>query len=257
MSWDPSLPSVCVFSHPNHEGAVLGLVQRLRPTLVFLTDGGGAQRVAETRRALEQIDLLDRAHFLDCSEQSFYDALLDRNAGFFLEQARRVRAILAEIAPARVFCDAVEFYNPVHDVSLPMVRAALGPDASSRVFEIPLIFQEPAPEERYAIQRVPAAEAARAHDLRLTPAELAAKLACRSSVYHMLRAQLPQMDALSPDHLGLEVVAEARTGAVAPGPERVLRYEWRGERLRQAGAVERVITHRDHYVPVASELLAA
>jgi hypothetical protein len=254
---DPLRRRVCVFSHPNHEGAVLGLIQRLRPHLLFLTDGGGERRVDETRRALGELGLLDRARFLDCTEQSFYDALLDGRSDFFLEQAKRVRGAMEEIAPEHVFCDAVEFYNPVHDVSLPIVRAALAGESRTRVFEVPLIYQEPGAEERYAIQRLPESEAARAHDLDLTPEELQAKLRCRKDVYHMLRAQLPQLDQLAPEHLGREVVADARTGVVRPDAGRVLRYEWRGARLREAGAIERVITYRDHYAPVASELLAA
>jgi hypothetical protein len=254
---EPSLARACIFSHPNHEGAVLGLVQRLRPYLVFLTDGGGERRVNETRRALADVGLLDRAQFLDCTEQSFYDALLDRNADFFLEQVKRVRAALENLAPAHVFCDAVEFYNPVHDVSLPIVRAALEGLGRTQVFEVPLIYQQPGSEERYAIQRLPESEAERAHELELTPAELGAKLRCRSAVYHMLRAQLPQLEQLSPEDLAREVVAEARPGLVQPGASRVLRYEWRGERLRESGAIERVITYRDHYAPVASALLAA
>jgi hypothetical protein len=51
---DASAARLFVFSHPNHEGAVLGMVQRLRPHLVFLTDGGGERRVNETRAALPE-----------------------------------------------------------------------------------------------------------------------------------------------------------------------------------------------------------
>jgi hypothetical protein len=57
---DASATRLFVFSHPNHEGAVLGMIQRLRPHLVFLNDGGGERRVSETRAALAQIGLLER-----------------------------------------------------------------------------------------------------------------------------------------------------------------------------------------------------
>lgn len=254
---DASAARLFVFSHPNHEGAVLGMVQRLRPHLVFLTDGGGERRVNETREALARIGLLDRARFLDCTEASFYAALLDRRSDFFLEQAKRVRAVAESVRPALVFCDAAELYNPVHDVSLPIVRAALAGLPHAGVFEVPLIFQEPAPDERYRIQRLPDADPARAWELRLSPDELAVKLDCRERIYHQLRAQLPAVATLEPAHLGREVVAAAREGLPAPGPGRVLRYEWRGARLRDAGLVDRVITWRDHYVPSMSPLLAA
>lgn len=89
---DSSTRRLAVFSHPNHELAAFGLVQRLRPHLLYLTDGGGAARVAETRRGLESIGMAEHARFLDHSEGSFYAALLARDATFFRQIADAVRS---------------------------------------------------------------------------------------------------------------------------------------------------------------------
>ncbi len=40
-----------VLSHPNHEAAIFGIVQRLRPKLVILTDGGGEPGADAARAA--------------------------------------------------------------------------------------------------------------------------------------------------------------------------------------------------------------
>jgi hypothetical protein len=122
---DPGTSRVLVFSHPNHELAVFGLVQRLHPHLIFLTDGGGAERVGQTERGLERIGLRDRAHFLNYTEAAFYEALIEGDVHLFREVARNLRAWLDCIRPAQVLCDAVEFYNPVHDLSLPIALAAV------------------------------------------------------------------------------------------------------------------------------------
>ena len=45
---EASASTIAVFSHPNHELAIFGLLQRLRPRLIYLTDGGGPERVAQT-----------------------------------------------------------------------------------------------------------------------------------------------------------------------------------------------------------------
>ena len=82
--------TLVVFSHPNHEVAVFGLLQRWRPALLYLTDGGGADRVAQTEQGLRSIGLLDRATFLNKSEASFYQALLDVDQPFFDEVAEKV-----------------------------------------------------------------------------------------------------------------------------------------------------------------------
>lgn len=252
---DPATSRVLVFSHPNHELAVYGLLQRLRPHLIFLTDGGGAKRVEQTERGLERISLRDRAQFLDYPEASFYDALLEGDVSLFREVARRIREMLDRVKPEQVLCDAVEFYNPVHDLSLPIVLAALADADDVAVFEVPLLYQVPGDTERYAVQRMPASRAADSVVVQLTEAELNAKLAARDEVYSLLREQLGPVLGLLPDaHFAREEIAAAPPTLPAPDDERVLRYEWRGKLHQQGGAVDRIITYAEHYLPVASSL---
>lgn len=249
--------NVVVFSHPNHELAVFGLLQRLRPRLVYLTDGGGARRVAETVEGLARIGLEGQATFLDHSEASFYTALLAGDAAFFTAVAERVRHGLAAPAPRQVFCDAVEFYNPLHDLALPIVAAALrGSDAA--LFEVPLVYQEVAAAESYVVQRLPPSRRGAQIALRLDDAELAAKCHARDLGYRMLQRQMgPVVSQLSDTHLATEIVAPAATAPAPPGPDCVLRYEWRAQRLLAQGAIERAITWSAHYRPLASVLFGA
>jgi hypothetical protein len=255
---DAATSRVLVFSHPNHELAVYGLVQRLRPHLIFLTDGGGAQRVEQTEQGLERICLRDRALFLDYSEASFYDALLDGNVSLFHEAACQIREALDRIRPEQVLCDAVEFYNPVHDLSLPIVLAALAGADGTALFEVPLVYQVPGDTERYAVQRMPPSRAAGSVVMQLTEAELNAKLAARDEVYSLLRDQLgPVLALLGDEHFAREEIAAAPRVLPVPDDERVLRFEWRGKLHQQRGVVDRVITYAEHYLPVASSLRAA
>src|SRR5262245_11842031 len=113
---DPRIPRAVVFSHPNHEIALFGWLHRTKPPIVYLTDGGGEARVAQTRAGLRSIGCLDRATFLGHTEASLYEALLGRDLRFWRALAEQVRAALAVHAPRQVFCDAVELYNPVHDM---------------------------------------------------------------------------------------------------------------------------------------------
>jgi hypothetical protein len=245
-----------VFSHPNHELAIFGIVQSLRPTLVYLTDGGGERRVAQTRRGLESIGLADRAYFLDYGEQSFYDALLDRDAAFYAEVASRVRELLRDLRPTQVLCDAVEFYNPVHDMSLPIVRAALAHEPDVAVFEVPLVHQKPAGDERYEFQRTSPSRRPDQIEWPLSEAELATKLGARDRIYTALTAQMgPLLAAIPLADLALEVVAPAPASLPEPDGERVVRYEWRARLLLERGEIERGITYADHYLPVATSLL--
>lgn len=251
---DPSLPRLVVTGHPNHELAILGLVQRLRPRLLFLTDGGGDERVDDSRRALAALGLADRARFLGFREGALYRALLDRDAAVFAGLVAEVRAEIERHAPRQILCESVELYNPLHDITLPIVRAAARGLAGVEIVEFPLIAQIPGGGERYRVQR-PAGGAAGAVAFPLTPAELANKLAARAGHYPCLHRQMGDLlDALGDDHCAVEHFAAAAADLPTPGQEHALRYEWRGRRLQERGLVERIITWREHFLPVVEAL---
>jgi hypothetical protein len=245
-----------VFSHPNHELAVFGAVQRLQPHLLFLSDGGGPRRQAETRRGLESISAADRARLLDYPESAYYAALLQRDVEFCRRVVADIASVIDELQPEEVFCDAVEFYNPVHDLCLPLTLAALaGRPNSPPVFEVPLIYQRAAGEEAYAIQRFPTEQGGEQRELHLSDAELSAKLQARASIYCELRQQLAGLlDAVPNRDAALEVWRPCTTATPVPGAGRALRYEWRGRTLQARGAVAEVITYAEHYRPLVADL---
>jgi hypothetical protein len=250
--------NLMVFSHPNHELAVYGLIQKLKPRLIYLTDGGGRERVAQTEEGLAKIGLLQRATFLPFTEDQFYQGLLDHDHGLF-EKVTMALAGAMDMGPFdRVFCDAVEFYNPVHDIALPLVRAALNTihRDGCPIFEVPLIFQVPGPEEKYTCQRLPQMEAEAEIAFDLDDSQAKNKRVASEAVYTLLQAQLrPALGAPPEALIQREVVMRAPVELRLPGPGRVLRYEWRAQRLFDAGKIKRKITHAGHFLPVAESLL--
>lgn len=243
--------TLAVFSHPNHELAVFGLVRRLRPHCVFLTDGGGKRRVKETQMGLESIGLLDRAIFLDHSEASFYEAILRKDARFFLEVAREVREVHSRVDPDQVICDAVECYNPVHDMTLPIVERARYGDLEC-VFETPLIFQKTDPGEVYAVQSVPAG-CRSTFTIGLSAEERESKLRGLNEIYSILRETLGALLLGAKHALEREVLMAAGNPLRAPAPDVALRYERRASELRSLGKVEEEI-RREHYVETVLRL---
>lgn len=250
------MSTLIVFSHPNHELAVFGYLQKLKPHLLFLTDGGGEARVEQTRLGLDSIDLLDKAHFLDHTEDSFYDALLRCDSQFFADVANEVRSQVDVIAAQEVLCDAVEFYNPVHDISLPLVLAALRGRSGPEVLEVPLIHQQSAGAEKFIVQRLPASRASEQIELQLSEAEVAVKQRARDEIYTILSDQLGEVVLGLPNsHLRMEVMAAARRSVPEPGPDVMLRYDQRASLLAATGKIEHRITYDQHYVSVASPLM--
>ncbi|MEA2490045.1 MAG: hypothetical protein QOH21_1837 [Acidobacteriota bacterium] len=249
---DPAIPRLVVTGHPNHELAIFGFVQRARPHLLFLTDGGGPERVDESRRALASIGLLERAKFLDWREQTLYEALLARDVAVLLRLVDEVRAELIALAPRQVICESIELYNPLHDITLPIVRAAAAGLRDLEILEFPLIAQEPAVDERYRVQRFPADRTT--FDLTLDAAELDAKLRARDCEYASLRRTVGDVANVTRERAATEVFARAAEAFPTPGRDHVLRYEWRARLLQERGDIDQIITFADHFVPVANAL---
>lgn len=247
-----SLPTVVVFSHPNHEIAIFALLKKLRPLMVFLTDGGGEHRVEETRKGLRSIDMESQACFLSHSEQSFYDALLHLNTDFFHKVALELKMVLKSAKPEQILCDAVEFYNPVHDMTLAIVGCADDAPWQS-TFEVPLLFQKPGEKESYGVQTVP--DGADRIELPLTEEETAIKKAALEGTYTILRDTLGKVILSSPEALRKETMFRASSPLRMPDPGRLLRYEQRAAALKAEGKVESEITHTFHFLPIVSELL--
>jgi len=275
MFCENGVTTVAVFSHPNHEIAIFGLLQRLKPHLVYLTDGGGEARVEQTRQGLKSIDLLDHAHFLNYTESSLYEALLARDLAFYETVASQLRALFQVIRPLQILCDAIEFYNPLHDMPLPIVRAALRESASAEIFEVPLVSQKPTEAEAYELQRMPASRRGEQIEFQLSQQELAAKVRARDQIYTILLDPTePRPSTLAPrfdqhpyavlgslilklplTHIALEVIAPACSFLPKPGSENVLRYERRAQTLLERRKIERKITYAQHYQPIATSLL--
>lgn len=250
----PEIPRLVVSGHPNHELAIFGFVQRARPRLLFLTDGGSERREDESRRALEAIHLLDRARFLSVSEKELYGALLDRDTKVFAAIAASVRDEIVASGIRQVVCESVEFYNPLHDLTLPIVMAASRGTEGIDIVEFPLISQISASPERYSLQRF--AEPRDVIEFHPTREERAAKLAARDEHYRSLRHQLGSLLAeLDERHLAVEIFAPAAAALPVPGGKTIPRYDLRGRLLQARGDFERAITHEEHFSPVVADLL--
>lgn len=253
--------SIFVFSHPNHEIAVYGMIQRLDPWMIYLTDGGGEHRVSQTKSGLQMIDRLDKAIFLDHSEASFYQGLVDRDTAFFSQVADEIREAFPGQPPSAVFMDAIEFYNPVHDLAVPLVFRAFQDCDEVPKFEIPLVHQVPedGPDgaKGYLIQRFPSKLAKEAQVFGLTQEELDRKIEARDTIYTLLADQLGStLSNLSAAHLGREFTGPApASGAREAGESFALRYDSRAQKLLEEGRIEKPITFREHYLSLTESLL--
>jgi hypothetical protein len=103
------------------------LLQRHRPHLLFLTradSGGDVEREALALYGLGELELTDRATFLNISETDIYRWLLEGDLSPFIELRRKLVAWLEEIQPNSLFGDAFELSNVVHDIGRALLDSA-------------------------------------------------------------------------------------------------------------------------------------
>jgi hypothetical protein len=116
-----------VFAHPGHELAVAGLLQRYRPHLLFVTradSGGDVERERLALYGLGQLGLTERARFLSISEPDIYRWLLEGELSPFIELRQNLLAWLEDIRPNKLFGDAFELSNVVHDIGRALLDSA-------------------------------------------------------------------------------------------------------------------------------------
>ncbi|MEZ0274046.1 MAG: hypothetical protein ACAH88_04020, partial [Roseimicrobium sp.] len=179
----------------------------------------------------------------------------------FRRVAEQVAIVMGTRKPITVCSDAIEYYNPVHDLAAPITRAALvlAGLTECRHYEVPLVHQAPDPAglEKYLVQRLPVEHADNAVVHTLPQAALEAKRTARDEVYSILAEQFGNtLTDLSMEHLGHEVISES-SGELkrGPGDAYVLRYEWRARALLKRGEIQEMITLEDHFQPVADALV--
>lgn len=245
---------VLVIAHPGHELRVFGWLERARPLVFVLTDGSGSRgeaRIGSTSAILDQVSARAGPIYGRMSDRAIYAAMLAHDAGCFAALADELaEALLAEGADG-VVGDAVEGFNPSHDVCRLLVNAAVRIAArrSGRpiaAFDFPL---EAAPDS------CPADRRAGAIRLQLDDAALDRKLAA-ARAYPELQGEVERaLRRFGPALFRTECLCPADdTDRYGWDPARVPYYETYGEERVASGAYDSVLRFRAHMQPIADAL---
>ena len=118
-----------IVAHPGHELRVHHWMENARPLVLVLTDGSGhldAGRLDRTAAVLAGAGTRASATFFGkMPDRELYQAILAGDAKMFGGLADEIAAILADEDIEYVAADAVEGFNPGHDVCRLLVNAAL------------------------------------------------------------------------------------------------------------------------------------
>jgi len=238
--------TVLVMGHPGHELLVHHWIERTHCLRVFaLTDGSGSNgraRTANTKAVLASAGAQIGEPFARLSDRHWYEQILAGNLAPFEQAAHAIAAHLSEPS-ALLVCDAVEHFNPMHDLAA-VVGYLSGRLASRRNQHIswatfPIEF---------ARIDTPIA------DIRLDADAVSRKnLAIES--YPALSAEVRRIRHSSP-HIRIDRELLFTLDVPACFPPRLEAEPYYERFARQRGFVN-IITYRDHVLPLARRLIAA
>lgn len=241
-----------VIGHPGHELRVWGWVTSLRPLVAVLTDGSGSTghpRLEVTRASLERAGARPETPFGTLNDHAVYTALLTREYGPLLAVARDLSDTIVARQVTQVASDAIEGYNPTHDVCGLIAGAAIHVAASRG---------QGATALEFAVTDLPAADPAvpsGGHRMELTDAGLAEKVALARAY---ARAAGPMLEEEVETLLARHGHQRFRTETLVPALRLPLAarfaaappyYETHGERRVREGKYGQVLRLRDHLLP--------
>lgn len=246
-----------VVAHPGHELRVFHWMELHRPIYLCLTDGSGGAgipRIDSTTRLLAKTGAVPGAIYGRHPDREFYRLLLEGRVEVFVEFAREIAQALIACGITTVAGDAVEGFNPMHDVcrfivdgAVEMVRRQTG--RKLRNWE--LILDGPPDSCPDALRKD-------ALWLRLDDTAVARKVAAALD-YPELRGEVDAALArFGKSAFALECLRPVTVRQMIERFETESPfYERYGETRRREGRYQEVICYRQHVLPVREAIEAA
>jgi len=242
-----------VIGHPGHELRVFHWLEVTRPAVFVITDGSGRSRLSRlpsTSRILEQVGAARGSFYGPVTDAAAYAAVLNHDFELFIGLMRGLARHLIEGRVTCVVGDALEGYNPTHDVCRLLIGAAveMAQQASGRrVDNFEFLLTGSADSDTNAV-------ADQVIRLDLDDDAFARKMAAARS-YVELESEVNEAVTLNPaDAFRIEFLRRVPNRPQAFSPDHKPHYERYGEGRVSSGYYHQVIRYREHVLPLAEAL---
>jgi hypothetical protein len=247
MARDPDGLPALIVAHPGHELLLHHWIERERPVVFALTDGSGpgrGDRSGDSARVIASAGGVVGPVFGVAPDRKWYAAILSGDLSAFRDVASRIRAACIQHRVTTIVTDAVEFFNPMHDLCHALARGIARAIHVSTGRSTELL--------DYAIERNDLKVQSPVRTLALDTDALARKRAAAASV-----------PALAPElrrHADERALACERLHRVDPAGEWPLHlteepfYQRVGRQRVAAGTYDVPITYLEHVRPLALDL---
>lgn len=238
------MKTILLLAHPGHELRLFHWMERVRPVVCILTDGSGGNQSSRTKYSRETLAAAGAEPgpvFCQMSDRDWYDAILAGDATPFRNVANVIFEIVKDETAVTVVADAVDGYNPVHDLT-----SAIGKALAARITANGAIVTH------LVSAAVPGVAGGSKIEMLLDPAARERKVAALRA-YTPLAEEARRILEQAPESFGCEVLIRQD-----------FNWEERVEPLWETFAKERVsagryanlITYGDHVLPIARAILS-
>lgn len=241
-----------VMAHPGHELRVYQWLRLARPLCFVLTDGSGRSgksRLASTTKLLEQTGARAGSIYGCLTDHAIYSAIIRGEFELFIDLTGKLARELVRDEIEYVVGDAIEGYNPAHDVCRFMINAAV--ERANRQKDKPILnFEVPLAGKSDNHPETSASDIW----LHLDEDSLSKKLGA-AHAYSEIASDVDRI--LNQE--GLQAIQTERLRpacycSICDGSAETPYYELQGEKQVAAGYYEQVLRYRDHVLPIAQAL---
>ena len=241
-----------VIAHPGHELRVYNWLSLAHPSVFVLTDGSSHSRKSRLHRTtsiLNSLGAQPASIYGPMTDVEIYSAILDRNFDLFIETARELAEALVRNRIEYVVGDAIEGYNPAHDVCRLIIDAAVKKafQMGHRVENFDVLLAGKSADR--------AAETLTdAISIEVDGETLSRKLQAVHDYSELAVDVRRILDEEGTDSLRTECLRRVTEGCGDGKLKEPPYYETYGEKQVAAGYYQQVIRYRDHVLPIAQAL---
>lgn len=246
----PTRGSSALFvAHPGHELRVHGWLEHSRPHVFILTDGsghGGRSRLKSSEQMIEEAGASRGSIFGRFTDRQVYAALLACDDGLFRGLAAELADCLIARGVTTIAGDAIEGYNPAHDICRLVIDAAvtIGRSRGAAIDNYDFAVVGGWADDATMIVNLDDA----AFDRKIRAARAYAEM--QGEVDTAIAAHT--VDSFRCERFRLREPA----ASLMPPHEKPF-YETHGERQVAAGIYRNVVRYREHIAPLNEAVLAA
>jgi hypothetical protein len=117
-----------VISHPGHELRIYDWLKRQKPIVSILTDGSGKSnnsRMHGSTKIFQALDIPTSPIYGSYTDRYFYSKILSGDAEFFINLCEKIFQFFIKERIEFVAADAIEGYNPTHDICRMIINVVI------------------------------------------------------------------------------------------------------------------------------------